>query len=150
MNDDILIPIVIGAGVIWLLTGIAEWVYKWWQRRELAKSIESVTRYEIPANYDHVAEIQEGVNKQQLEATEAGQIGPLNEIAGKLNQVREKTSRVRYSGYVFGEEAKLNGVPMDIAITQHSYEKGTGAAKQWTRGFCMAFGAQPKEWMDKA
>lgn len=150
MNDSILIPLVVGLLAIWFLTGLAEKGYKWWKGRAKRAALKSIEKYEVPTDYNQVGLIQEDVNKRQLDATEAGQVVSATALEGKISQVRQKVSRIRYGGYVFGEEAKLNRVDFDIGVEQHKYEKGSGEAKQWVRGYCMAFGVQPKKWMDKA
>lgn len=129
---------VIGSGlaaylIVVLIQGVT--IARGWLKRRSA--VREIDQGVIPADYDQVKAEQERIN-----AVDSGGELVLNEKhaarSRNLNQVRLQTAHVRYAGYLRGEEDQHREVPFSDGLMANPNPRGSGAAKQWVRGYCMA------------
>ena len=136
MNDSLLIVVLVLGGA-WLAIGLWDWagvLYRWYKRRQATKGILAG---KVPAGYGVIKTEQERLNKID-EAGGLAQSPKDRRIASCLRGIRERVSHIRYAGYVAGENDQFAGLPFDTGVKGTPHKKGSGEAKQWVRGYCMA------------
>lgn len=101
----------------------------------------------VPVDYSNV--VREFATQQNVEAcgfTTAAQEHRIN----RLQALRMKVAHIRVEGFDAARQARVGKVLFETGISANPYEKGSGEAKQWARGFCQEACHPPKAWMERA
>lgn len=144
MEDRIMFGIVIFGFVVWVAVYAYEIWFEWKRKKVLTQQIAAGI---VPVDYSSM--VREFATKQNNEAMGF----PTSEqetMFGALRALREKVGLIRAQGFDAARAAREKGEFFAQAISENPYEKGSGEAKQWARGFCQDGGHPPKAWMERA
>lgn len=146
MNNELIMYGLLGSGVIvWVASYVYEIWYKWNQKRVIDQQIKDGV---VPLNYTAV--VRATATERNNEVL-GGILTPEQEQkAVNLDRLRWKVSEIRVQGFDAARKAKDKGELFGQAIAMNPYEKGSGEAKQWARGFCQQGGHPPAGWMERA
>ncbi len=152
MNDRAIGFVIAVAAIFYGLTLLAEYVpkvYKWFKHRQAMKKVDAG---EIPADYENVGEEQKRLNAVDSGGVFKKHMGLKHRHRSMvISSIREQVAQVRYAGYLVGEKDQLSGMLMGSVVTGNPHVTGSGAAKQWARGYCMARNVTDiKQYMDTA
>ena len=134
-----------------IFTGLFAWTvwlaHEWWVARTRRILNQSIADGIVPVNYSKIVRML--ATEQNAEACGF----PTDEQErrfGDLSALRKQVGLIRLAGFDAARAAKLKGELFEQAIAANPYEKRSGAAQQWARGFCQAGGHPPKGWMKRA
>lgn len=111
-----------------------------------------IDKSEVPADYNVVKVEQEMLNKVDEKGSFKERISEDTEIRhGAIERVRLKVAHIREAGFVVGQRHQAEKVPFEEGVKGTPFKQGSGEAKQWVRGYCMARNViDIKEYYDEA
>lgn len=142
MIDNIMFGITIAGMVLW----VGSYAYQAYQIHLERVIDKQITDGVVPRNYSKaIRERATKVNNEVLGGAIAqGQGLP------ELGSIRLIVAHIRVEGFDRARLAKENGELFIDAIETNPYDKGSGEAQQWARGFCQEGGNPPQGWMEIA
>jgi len=138
LNDNIFLSIVmIGLG-LWASVYVVEYALKGWRWFKQRMDIEElIDTGDVPADYGVIEREQERLNK-----IDEGNLDPTHEATREIrvavHAARQKVAHVRFAGFKIGEQDQHAGTSFARGVISGPFKKGSGEAKQWVRGYCMA------------
>ncbi|HDZ37799.1 MAG TPA: hypothetical protein ENH62_05880 [Marinobacter sp.] len=145
MKDQMMFGIVIFGFVAWVLVYAHEIWSEWRRKKFINQQIDDGV---VPQNYSKV--VKEWATRYDAEAMSPGMTDEQDRRHGRLSHLRQTVGMIRARGFDEARRARQWGMSFNEAIADCPYEKGSGEAQQWTRGFCQESGVRPKEWMERA
>ena len=147
MNDSIVIPVVTFLFGVWGSLWVLGVVLELLRKRRLRKDIREGT---IPVDSDQISE---AVQEMNAEDSFDKDLPPphLRHNLSNLKRIRSDVATIRLDGYSRGVIDYGLKISFDVGVRANPHPPGTGAAKQWVRGYCMGTNViNPKPYMDKA
>lgn len=151
MNNELIMYGLLGSGlIVWIASYVYQILYERHRKRVIDQQIRDNV---VPVDYSAV--IREVATDRNNEVLHQGILSPeQEEKAVNLERLRWHVAAIRVLGYDAAKRAEERGELFAFAIeTNNPYEKGSGEAKQWARGFCQGFGKgghPPAGWMERA
>jgi hypothetical protein len=145
--------IIVWMGIcLWMLVGFAGQAWEWYKHH---KALEDIMDGRVPVDYGQMEIAQKNVNDCYTDGDlKSQQDEGFLATETAIIRVRESVAKIRYAGYLIGEQAahEDDGEMLFINVKKcNPFTVGTGESKQWTRGYCMGGNiADPKYYMDKA
>ena len=141
MTDDTVIKVLITCLLAYVAVVVFQGVLKVVTWVKTYRARKAVQRGEIPPNYSA------GIKSAQEEANSR----PDDSGHSALVSIREKVGLIRLEGYLRGETDEADSFPFKYGVAATPYKKGSGEAKQWTRGYCQARNVMAiKKYIDRA
>ena len=133
----IVVGIALAAYALVLLVQLGLKIRDWWRHHSAVNAMIDTGR--VPADYGVVRREQERLNKIDIDGSLMDRTLPDVELTRTVvASVRETASHIRFSGYRIGEQDQDTGLNFELGVQSNPFPTGSGEAKQWVRGYCMA------------
>lgn len=137
MNDSIFHTIIAAGLGLWIALLVFQLIVIGYRRLKQWLAVRKLVQDgRIPADYGVVEREQKRLNDIDISGTDVLREKYPAERAA-ISCVRETCATVRYEGYLRGQDDHQEKVAFAIGVRNTPFMKGSGASKQWVRGYCM-------------